>query len=104
MDGEPNLGLYPLKPRFVVELKGMAEAEVVQAERELRLSIIFKLDNFQEEHRHMTSGTSDKIKGRVKEAVGVVTDNQRLKDEGRTDQAVGKVKKAVERVIDKAKK
>jgi uncharacterized protein YjbJ (UPF0337 family) len=49
-------------------------------------------------------GTSDKIKGRVKEAVGVVTDNQRLKDEGRTDQAIGKVKKTVERVLDKAKK
>jgi uncharacterized protein YjbJ (UPF0337 family) len=52
----------------------------------------------------MTSGVSDKIKGRVKEAVGVVTDNKRLKDEGRMDQAVGKVKQAVERVIDKAKK
>jgi len=50
------------------------------------------------------SGTTDKIKGRVKEAVGVITDNQRLKDEGRTDQATGKVKKAMERVIDKAKK
>jgi uncharacterized protein YjbJ (UPF0337 family) len=52
----------------------------------------------------MTSGTSDKIKGRVKEAVGVVTDNKRLKNEGRMDQAVGKVKQAVERVIDKVKK
>ena len=52
----------------------------------------------------MTSGTSDKIKGRVKEAVGVVTDNKRLKNEGRMDQAVGKVKTVVERVIDKAKK
>jgi uncharacterized protein YjbJ (UPF0337 family) len=50
------------------------------------------------------SGTTDKIKGRVEEAVGVVTDNQRLKDEGRKDQAVGKVKKAVERVIDKAER
>jgi uncharacterized protein YjbJ (UPF0337 family) len=49
------------------------------------------------------SGTTDKIKGRVKEAVGAVTDNQRLKDEGRKDQAVGKMKKTVERVIDKAK-
>jgi uncharacterized protein YjbJ (UPF0337 family) len=47
---------------------------------------------------------TDKIKGRAKEAVGVVTDNQRLKEEGRMDQATGKVKKAVERVIDKAKK
>ena len=49
------------------------------------------------------SGTTDKIKGRVKEAVGVVTDNRRLKKEGRIDQAVGKVKKTVERLIDKAK-
>jgi len=49
------------------------------------------------------SGTIDQIKGRVKEAAGVVTNDQRLKDEGRKDQAVGKVKKAVERVIDKAK-
>ena len=49
------------------------------------------------------SGTTDKIKGRVKEAVGVVTDNQRLKDEGRMDQATGKVKKAVDRLIDKVK-
>jgi uncharacterized protein YjbJ (UPF0337 family) len=49
------------------------------------------------------SGTTDKVKGRVKQAVGVVTGNERLKDEGRMDQAAGKVKKAVERVIDKAK-
>jgi uncharacterized protein YjbJ (UPF0337 family) len=50
------------------------------------------------------SGTSDTIKGRVKEAVGVVTNDQKLKDEGRVDQAAGKIKKAVERVIDKATK
>ena len=51
----------------------------------------------------MSSGTSDKIKGRVKEAVGVLTDDQHLKNEGKVDQATGKLKKAVERVIDKAK-
>jgi len=50
------------------------------------------------------SGTSDKIKGRVKEAVGVLTDDQRLKNEGKLDQATGKIKEAVEHVIDKAKK
>jgi uncharacterized protein YjbJ (UPF0337 family) len=49
------------------------------------------------------SGTSDKIKGRVKEAVGALTDDQPLKDEGRLDQTTGKIKQAVERVIDKAK-
>ncbi|MGO9607008.1 MAG: CsbD family protein [Candidatus Binataceae bacterium] len=49
------------------------------------------------------SGTTDKIKGRVKEVAGVVTDNQRLKDEGQADQMAGKVKTTMERVIDKAK-
>jgi len=49
------------------------------------------------------SGTSDKIKGRVKEAVGALTDDQRLKDEGRLDQTTGKIKQAAERAIDKAK-
>ena len=49
------------------------------------------------------SGTTDEIKGRVKEAVGVVTDNEHLKNEGRLDQTVGKMEKVVERVIDKAK-
>ena len=49
------------------------------------------------------SGTSDKIKGRVKEAVGALTDDQRLKDEGRMDQTTGKIKQAVGRVVDEAK-
>ena len=49
------------------------------------------------------SGTSDKIKGRVKEAACVLTDDQRLKNEGKLDQATGKIKEVVERVIDKAK-
>lgn len=49
------------------------------------------------------SGTSDKIKGRVKEAVGALTDDQRLKREGKLDQATGKIKKSVERVVDKTK-
>jgi uncharacterized protein YjbJ (UPF0337 family) len=50
------------------------------------------------------SGTTDRIKGRIKEAVGDLTDNQRLKDEGQLDVATGKLKTVVERVIDKAKK
>lgn len=51
----------------------------------------------------MSSGTSDKIKGRVKEAVGALTDDQRLKNEGKLDQATGKIKKVVEKTIDKTK-
>lgn len=49
------------------------------------------------------SGTSDKIKGRVKEAVGVLTDDQRLKEEGKLDQTTGKIKDAVESIVDEAK-
>jgi uncharacterized protein YjbJ (UPF0337 family) len=60
-------------------------------------------NGFDQEEDSAMSGTSDKIKGRVKEAVGALTDNQRLKDEGKLDQTTGKIKEAVERVIDKAK-
>jgi uncharacterized protein YjbJ (UPF0337 family) len=49
------------------------------------------------------SGTTDKIKGRVKEAVGVLTDDQRLKDEGKLDQTTGKIKETVEHVIGQSK-
>jgi len=42
----------------------------------------------------------DKAKGRVKEAAGALTGNQRLKDEGRVDQAKGSVKNAVDNVAD----
>ena len=45
--------------------------------------------------------TTDTIKGRVKEAVGVLTDNDRLTREGQTDQVVGEVKEAAEKVKDK---
>jgi uncharacterized protein YjbJ (UPF0337 family) len=49
------------------------------------------------------SGTSDKVKGRIKEAAGALTDNKKLKNEGKLDQAAGKVKSAVGKVVDKAK-
>jgi len=48
-------------------------------------------------------GKSDKVKGRIKEAVGALTDNDRLKREGQRDQVVGKVKDKVERVAEKVK-
>jgi uncharacterized protein YjbJ (UPF0337 family) len=42
---------------------------------------------------------ADEMKGRVKEAAGDLTDDQRLKNEGKADRAGGKVK----RVVDDAK-
>lgn len=51
----------------------------------------------------MSSGTTDKMKGRIKEAAGALLDDKKLKREGQADQVVGKVKGAAEKVIDKAK-
>jgi uncharacterized protein YjbJ (UPF0337 family) len=42
----------------------------------------------------------DKAVGRVKEALGALTGNKRLKDDGRIDQARGSVKQAVDKVAD----
>ena len=49
------------------------------------------------------SGKSEEIKGRVKEAAGALTDDEKLRREGKLDQATGKVKQAVEKVVKKTK-
>jgi uncharacterized protein YjbJ (UPF0337 family) len=49
------------------------------------------------------SGTTDKIKGRVKEAVGALANDKRLKNEGKVDQASGAVKDGLEKGIDQVK-
>jgi uncharacterized protein YjbJ (UPF0337 family) len=52
----------------------------------------------------MASGKSDEVKGRVKEAAGVLTDDKKLKRQGKADQAVGKIKQKTEKLIDKARR
>ena len=47
------------------------------------------------------SGKTDVVKGRLKEAAGVLTGNDKLRAEGETDQAVGKVKQVAEKAVDK---
>jgi uncharacterized protein YjbJ (UPF0337 family) len=42
----------------------------------------------------------DDAKGRAKEAAGALTDNDRLKREGKADQAVGSIKQGVDRAAD----
>lgn len=44
----------------------------------------------------------DKAKGRVKQAAGDLTDDDRLKNEGKGDELAGKVKGAVDTLRDKA--
>jgi uncharacterized protein YjbJ (UPF0337 family) len=51
----------------------------------------------------MSSGTTDKVKGRVKEAAGTLTDDDDLKNEGKADQAIGKLKHTAGKVPDRAK-
>jgi uncharacterized protein YjbJ (UPF0337 family) len=46
-------------------------------------------------------GAVDDAKGRAKEAVGDVTGNDKLKNEGKVDRGKGKVKDAVDTVADK---
>jgi uncharacterized protein YjbJ (UPF0337 family) len=48
----------------------------------------------------MTDKNIDKAKGRVKEAAGALSGNQRLKNEGRDDQAKSSVKNAAEKLVD----
>jgi uncharacterized protein YjbJ (UPF0337 family) len=51
----------------------------------------------------MGDGTSDDLKGRIKEAGGDLTGDKDLQREGKIDQATGSVKDAVGDVADKAK-
>lgn len=51
----------------------------------------------------MSMANTDDIKGKVKEAVGDVTDNDRLKREGKLDKAAGSVKETIDNVTDKVK-
>ena len=47
------------------------------------------------------SGKTDVVKGRLEEAAGALTGNDKLRAEGKTDQAIGKVKQVAEKAVDK---
>ncbi len=46
------------------------------------------------------TGKTDVVKGRIKEAVGVLTGNEKLRAEGQSDQAIGEVKQTAQKVVD----
>jgi uncharacterized protein YjbJ (UPF0337 family) len=48
-------------------------------------------------------GKTDVAKGRIKEAAGVLTGNDKLRAEGKTDQTVGEVKQVADKAVDKVK-
>lgn len=45
---------------------------------------------------------SDQAKGKIKEAAGILTDNEKLETEGKEDQLAGDAKDVVEKVADTA--
>ena len=47
------------------------------------------------------AGKMDQVKGRIKEATGALTDDDRLKREGKLDQVVGKVKEKAAKAVEK---
>jgi len=48
-------------------------------------------------------GKIDIVKGRIKEATGALTGNDKLKQDGKTDQVVGKAKETVQKVAENIK-
>jgi len=52
-------------------------------------------------------GSTKIVKGRIEEAAGALTDNDKLRARGQTDQAVGHLKQAAEKgvrkIVDKVK-
>jgi uncharacterized protein YbcI/uncharacterized protein YjbJ (UPF0337 family) len=57
-----------------------------------------------EEGVTIMGGKTDVVKGRIKEAAGALTGNDKLRDQGKTDQVVGKAKQAVDKAANAAKK
>jgi len=49
-------------------------------------------------------GKIDVVKGRIKEAAGALTGNDKLREEGKTDQAVGKAEQAAQKAVNTVKK
>ena len=49
-------------------------------------------------------GKTDVVKGRIKEAAGALTGNDKLREEGKADQAVGKAEQVVQKAVGKVKK
>jgi uncharacterized protein YjbJ (UPF0337 family) len=51
----------------------------------------------------MAEGDADQLKGRAKEAVGDLTGNRRLENEGKADRAAGGMKEKFNDFVDKVK-
>jgi uncharacterized protein YjbJ (UPF0337 family) len=58
--------------------------------------------HYQQREDLIMSGKGEEIKGRIKEAAGALTNDDKLRADGQADQVVGKAKQVATKVIDKA--
>jgi uncharacterized protein YjbJ (UPF0337 family) len=59
---------------------------------------VFSTTSSNRSHHHEWQ---DRREGRLKEAVGALTGDDKLRAEGKTDQAIGKVKQIAEKAVDR---
>lgn len=52
------------------------------------------------ERGSIMSGNKDRAKGRVKQALGALTGDEKLKNEGRRDERTGQIKLKVEKAVE----
>jgi uncharacterized protein YjbJ (UPF0337 family) len=80
-----------------------AESEWVAKKRDGASVVAMPCVPRPEEEIAMSEGKFDEMKGRAKEAVGDLTDDDELKDEGKVDKATGSIKDKVDRASDEVK-
>jgi uncharacterized protein YjbJ (UPF0337 family) len=57
----------------------------------------------QEKGTLIMGGKTDVAKGRIKEAAGALTGNDKLRAEGKADQTIGEVKQVADKAVNKVK-
>jgi uncharacterized protein YjbJ (UPF0337 family) len=80
-----------------------AESEWVAKKRDGASVVAMPCVPRPEEEIAMSEGKFDEMKGRAKEAVGDLTDDDELKDEGKVDKATGSIKDKIDRASDEVK-
>ena len=94
-----------LPPAMLAKIELARQAEDRTRSEFVRQAIRVYLAQNEPEGRFemVTDGAADKMKGRIKEAAGAITDDDELREEGKLDQTAGKVKDAAGKVIDKVR-
>lgn len=90
----------PTSPSDPFRIRNTHERKIPCATKESSRSPRPHVNAYDQGANPMTDKNVDKGQGRVKEAVGSLTGDRSLKNEGRADQAKAKVKDTVDKVAD----